>query len=82
MQPGSTIDFMVDGITHPNFPAQVFKAVDYIDLIFGINVTPNFIYVNTSEGIELNQLGGGGWMNQPPDPGWNAIFEKAGWKPK
>ena len=83
---GKSTTKRIDGVTHPNHPGKVFKVVDGFDVAFGIFADSDGISVGNSIlqiiSQDLNELLGGGWLSAPPDSGWGAIFEKAGYKKK
>lgn len=77
---GASTNKRIDGLTHWNKPGEVFKVADRIDKIFGITVYDEGIAFDTvfwPLDREFNLLLGGGWLTEPPDDGWNLIFEKS-----
>lgn len=70
----------IDGLTHPARPGEVFKVVTIMMDYFGLDVYDNGISFQSAFwpiDKDLNELLGGGWLQSPPDSGWNPIFEKA-----
>ena len=83
--PFQTTTMRIDGVTHPGFPGKVYKVVDAMDVLFGITVHDNGVTVGGNSPLwpipgELNQIGGGGWLTDPPNVGWYPIFEKANYQ--
>jgi RHS repeat-associated protein len=86
LRAGESTTMRIDGVTHPNHSGKVFKVVNNFDVVFGVFADSDGISVGKSIldviSQELNELLGGGWLSAPPDSGWDAIFEKAGYKKK
>jgi len=73
----------VDGVTAPGRPGEVFKITDpFSNNLTGVTVFKRFVSVEPRAfwpiPNDINRLGGGGWLSSPPDPGWNEIFQRAG----
>jgi RHS repeat-associated protein len=84
LAPGNSTSMRIDGVTHPLYPGQVYKVIDKMDILFGVEATNSGICIGCNSLVwpmpgEFNALGGGGWLSQPPY-GWEAIFDKAGYK--
>ena len=82
VKPGQTIYMRIDGVTHPEYPGKVFKVVNKFDKYFGVKVYPWKVQVGLATWPYpqiFNYIGHGGWLSAPPDAGWNAIFQKAGY---
>jgi len=85
LAPGKTTTMRIDGLTHPNYPGQVFKVATGVDVIFGVKANSWNVFVNDGIGMELNQILGGGWIDQSwlkvqhdnKDFGWDSIFHKS-----
>jgi hypothetical protein len=85
LAPGKSTTMRIDGVTHPNYPGKVFKVNTLFEVTFGIEVNRNGVIVGANSALwpfpaEFNYLFGGGWLTDPPDNGWNDIFNKAGYK--
>ena len=78
----------IDGVTHPNYPGQIYKVKTGMDLL-GVEVFPKGIIIGIREykaypiAQEVNEKFGGGWKSYPCCGGYfDKLFEKAGVKIK
>lgn len=78
----------IDGVTHPNYPGQIYKVKTGMDLL-GVEVFPKGIIIGIREykaypiAQEVNERFGGGWKSYPCCGGYfDKLFEKAGVKIK
>ncbi len=87
LEPGKFIKSGIDGVTHFSKTGQVLKVADFIDTTGveavenGIIIGSHFSFVGGEIPGDLNVVGGGGWLIEPPDINWHPIFLSAGWVP-
>lgn len=73
LKPGEVYNGRIDGIKHPT--KGVYKVVDYVDEIFGVQVYDNDVkYGNLP--TYVNDKLGGGHLSKSPDNNWYELFAK------
>lgn len=72
LSPGESYDGRIDGISHPIF--GVYKVVDYVDEIFGIQIYDDKLKLGDLP-LEVNNKLGGGHLDKSPDIKWDGLFE-------
>jgi RHS repeat-associated protein len=82
LEPGTSSRIKIDGLTHPNYPGQIYKVRAAFDYYFGVVAGPDGIYFPGAPIPQLiNETFGGGWKSYPCCGGYfEALFEKAGYK--
>ena len=86
LAPGTSTTTRIDGLTHPNYPGQIYKVRAAFDVTFGVEATEKGITVGGTNLFwplpqDTNELFGGGWKSPPFGSGYfDKLFEKAGYK--
>lgn len=73
LEPGESYNKRIDGIKTQK---GVYKVVDYVDELFGIEVNNKDLNINHLPEY-INTKLGGGYLKKSPDKNWDSLFKES-----